>query len=486
MTHYRSVGTVQVMSRNTEANPEIAVNRFPWMWALSLYVLSYGLILTFLNSYFWDDWLAYYGKTDGALEQSMRIRGDWPTRAFLEITILGTRPELFKLLTLVAYFASGWFLFQILNTLVFLKNNQVRLITILFLILPINSARVAMVDFAYACSLLLFFWAWFILVRKSGWIKDLLAVLLFLLSFGATASLLVFLLVPCAHVLYLRLSDSSSVKSRAWLSSLTIFLMSPAFWFLDRRFNSPQGPYLAMYSLQKSGVARALILLFIACIILLWLVKVGRHDLTDKHRNLLISLGIILVIIGAAPYIVAGHLVDVSEWMFNFVPRASDWSSRHQLLLGLGLAVIIVGILGDLESKFKRNLVIAIIGICVLLNATFMHSYFLDSLKQDQFIGAIKQNTELSASKVIMIDDQAERFNARGRFVRYYEWDSMFASAYGNDSKHTISGLSYVDCASDLIPDTLLTITAINGRLKATLLRDIGINVAITPISPCS
>ena len=241
-----------------------------------------------------------------------------------------------------------------------------------------------------------------------------------------------------------------------------------------------------MYSLQKSGVVRALILLLIACIVLLWFIKVGSHDLTEKSRNLLISLGIVLVIIGAAPYIVAGHLVDVSEWMFNFVPRASDWSSRHQLLLGLGLAVIIVGILGELESRFKRNLATSIIGICVLLNATFMHAYFLDSLKQDQIIDAIKQNTDLSVSKVIMIDDQAERFNARGRFVRYYEWDSMFASAYGNDSKHTISGLSYVDCASDLIPDTLLTITAINGRLKATLLRDIGINVAITPISPCS
>ena len=485
MTHYRSVGTVQVMSRNTEANPEIAVNRFPWMWALSVYSLSFGLMLTFLNSYFWDDWAAYYRKTDSALEQSMRIRGDWPTRAFLELTILGARPALFKLLTLVAYFASGWFLFQILNTLVFLKNNQVRLITILFLILPINSARVAMVDFAYACSLFLFFWAWFLLVRKSGWIKDLLAVLLFLLSFGATASLLVFLLVPCAHILYLRLSDSSSVKNRAWLSSLTIFLMSPAFWFLDRRFNSPQGPYLAMYSLQKSGVVRALILLIIACSVLLWLIKVGRHDLTEKHRNLLISLGIILVIIGAAPYIVAGHLVDVSEWMFNFVPRASDWSSRHQLLLGLGLAVIIVGILGELETKFKRHLVFAIVGICVLLNMTFMHAYFLDSLKQDEFIDAIKQNSELSASKVIMIDDQAERFDARGRLVRAYEWDEMFVSAYGNDLKHAISGLSYVDCASELIPDTLLTITATNGRFKATLLRDLGINVAVTKIDPC-
>ena len=473
------------MTKNTVASREIAVNRFPWMWALSVYVVSYGLILTFLSSYFWDDWVIYYRKSDHAIEQALRIRGDWPTRAFFESTILGSRPELFKILTLVAYFAAAWLLFHILSTLNFLKINQVQLITILFLILPINSARVAMVDFAYACSFLLFFCAWFLLVRKSGWIKDLLAVLLFLLSFGATASLLVFLLVPCAHILYLRLHDSSLARNRAWLSSLAIFLMSPAFWFLDRRFNSPQGPYLAMYSLQKSGVFRALILLLIACVVLLWFIKVGSNDLTEKGRNLLISLGIVLVIIGAAPYIVAGHLVDVSEWMFNFVPRASDWSSRHQLLLGLGLAVITVGILGELESKFKRNLVFAITGICVLLNMTFMHAYFLDSLKQDQFIDAIKQDTELNASKVIMIDDQAERFNARGRFVRYYEWDAMLVSAYGNDAKHTISGLSYVDCASDLIPDTLLTITATNGRLKATLLRDLGINIAVTPISPC-
>ena len=474
------------MRIDTEADPKIAVNRFPWMWALSVYAISYGLILTFLSSYFWDDWLVYKHKTGGFIEQSLRTRGDWPTRAFLELTILGARPELFKILTLIAYFAAGWLLFHILSTLNFLKNNQVRLITILFLILPINSARVAMVDFAYACSLLLFFWAWFLLVKKSSWYKYFSAVVLFILSFGATASLLVFLMVPCIHRLFLRLSDSSSGRSRTWLSTLAIFLVSPVFWFLDRRFNSPQGPYLAMYSLQKSGVFRALILLLIACIVLLWFIKVGRHDLTEKSRNLLISLGIVLVIIGAAPYIVAGHLVDVSEWMFNFVPRASDWSSRHQLLLGLGLAVVIVGILGELESRFKRNLATSIIGICVLLNATFMHAYFLDSLKQDQIIDAIKQNTDLSVSKVIMIDDQAERFNARGRFVRYYEWDSMFASAYGNESKHTISGLSYVDCTSDLIPDTLLTITATNGRLKATLLRNIGINIVVTPISPCS
>lgn len=86
------------------------------------------VVLTFLSSYFWDDWMVYYHKTDGVIEQSLRIRGDWPTRAFLELMILGARPELFKILTLIAYFAAGWFFVQTLNTLNLLKINQIRLI----------------------------------------------------------------------------------------------------------------------------------------------------------------------------------------------------------------------------------------------------------------------------------------------------------------------------------------------------------------------
>ena len=85
-----------------------------------------------------------------------------------------------------------------------------------------------------------------------------------------------------------------------------------------------------------------------------------------------------------------------------------------------------------------------------------------------------------------MIDDQAERFNARGRGVRSYEWEAMFSSVYHGNSRKTFVGYDFVDCTSDFIPDTLLTITATNGRLKATLLRDIGVNIAVTHISPCS
>lgn len=138
-----------------------------------------------------------------------------------------------------------------------------------------------MVDFAYAFSLLLFFGAWFLLVTRKSFFFQVVGLILFVLSFGATASLLVFLVAPCAHRLYLRLSDSALSPGRTWMSCVAIFFLSPTFWFLDRKFNSPEGAYLQMYSIQKSGFLRVLLLGIVSVIILLWYWKSGRHDSND-------------------------------------------------------------------------------------------------------------------------------------------------------------------------------------------------------------
>jgi hypothetical protein len=100
------------------------------------------------------------------------------------------------------------------------------------------------------------------------------------------------------------------------------------------------------------------------------------------------------------------------------------------LLLGLGFAVLVVGVIGDSSSILARHFRLFFLGICVVLNLTFMQGYFLDSLKQKEFIAEIRDYKVLAKSKVLMIDDQAIRFNARGRGIRNYEWDAMLSVAY--------------------------------------------------------
>lgn len=461
------------------------INRFPWKLSLILYVCSYGLMLTFLDSYFWDDWKIYASLTKSEISKQFQDGGYMPDRSFFESEILGNRPEIFRILTLICYFVSGWCLFHILSTLKFLTTNQVKTTTLLFLVLPINSARVAMIDFAYAWALLLFYLSWYLMVKKETLISKLVAIALLVLSFGSTAALIVFMALPIVHRLYMQLSEKSTSIKRALFFNAGLLLIAPTYWFLDRRINPPRGKALAMYSLQTSGVIRALLLLLISIAIIVWYLKVGRRDAIDSNRYLLIVCGLVSTLIAAAPYVVAGHLVDISEWMLNFVPRESDWQSRHQLTLGLGLSLLIVGILGELKSVFKQRTIFAIISICVILNVTYMHAYFLDSLKQEQVMDAIAMNHELDTVKAIVIDDQAIRFNARGRGIRSYEWDAMLAKIYQNDSKRSVDSVQNVDCESALVPNAILTITADNGRLKATILRDLGIRLRVVRLSLC-
>jgi len=232
---------------------------------------------------------------------------------------------------------------------------------------------------------------------------------------------------------------------------------------------------------------KALLLLIVCAVMVFWFLKSRKGGTLEGKRYALVIAGITITALGASPYIVGGHLVDISAWMIAFVPGSSDWDSRHQLLLGLGLAVTLVGLIGPIDSIFKRRSINVLIGLCAALNITYMHGYYLDSLKQDQIISAIRDSDALTESRFVMIDDTTDRFNARGRGYRSYEWDGILAKALGDSDRTVLGGMAYVDCNDPLtpVPDTLLTITARNGRFESTLTRDIGIELSVESIQPC-
>ena len=463
----------------------LQAENFPWKLALSSYLLSYCFIFLFLKSYFWDDWYLYFTFSGDGTKKLLDGFGLSPWHGLLQVDVLNSRPELFRLITIVCFFLSGWCLFHILKTVKFLTAYQVKLITILFLVLPINSARVSMITFAYSYSFLFFFLAWYLLVTKRFLVVRALSVPLFLMSFS-TLSFLVFFAVPCANLLYRNFSIANPNKKRAYLSTVLLAALSPVYWVVNRRIIPLSDARLAYLTPTRSGIARGLLILVVCLIFILWYLKLRRDNISVDSRYPIILAGVSLTALGAFPYITSGRLVDVSEWILNFVPRASDWDSRHQLLLGLGLAVTLVGLIGPSDSIFKRRSINILIGLCVALNITYMHGYYLDSLKQDQMISAIRDSDALTESRFVMINDTTDRFNARGRGYRSYEWDGILAKALG-DSTRTAIYMGYVDCSDSLalVPDTLLTITALNGRFISTLTRDVGIELSVKSIQPC-
>jgi len=471
---------MQLIDQTESHNPE--TEKFPWKLGLTLYSLSYLPMMLFSKAYFWDDWYVYKLK-DSEYRALLREAGSSPVRAWIEIGMLDANPVLFRIVTILSYFAVGWFLFHILSNVRFIGAHYVRIVTLLFLILPINSARVSMINFAYSYSLLSFYFAWYLLVTNKSVVGRLASIPLFLISFEALSPL-IFFIIPCCHLGYLMYLNPNVKKIHVALIPLALLSIAPLYYIVDRRFNPPLGGYADYYSPALVGIAFASLFL-IACAIATS-IHFYRHrsDLVDVMPISLLIVGVDVVAIGASPYMVGGHFQTLSEWMLDFVPGSSDWHSRHQLLLGLGFAILITGLLACTQDKFRRYLLFLVISICVLLNMNFMNSYYLDYLKQNEIIAQFRSSALLSNSKVLMIDDKADLFNARGRSYRIYEWNGMLDEAFGSSNITTAMHFSYVRRGDELVPDTLVTISSRNLRIAATLKREVGIEISVQLISP--
>jgi hypothetical protein len=386
---------------------------------------------------------------------------------------------------MVCFFVSALALFKILKSRLPLNDFQVKAITLLFLLLPLNSARVAMIVFYYSFSNMLFFVAWLLLVSKSK-VAPWLAIPLFWLSFG-TPSLIPFFALPWMHFGYTLFSSNQRLSRRGLAVFGVLATLPIAFWIIRAQ---TFGANIREYYVPKPlGVIRGGLFVVVAIVFLVYGIVQKKWNMSQNARPLLIGWGVLSLAFGSAAYMAGGHLVDISDWLISFVPNFSDWNSRHQLLQPLGFALIAVGVLsGSSEETSKKAGVFGLSGLLafsVLLNFTFSQEYYLDSLKQDQVIEQFSNIDALKTNSQVMISDDAFRFNARGRSMRSYEWEAMLEKAHPDEDEFLVEPLRYVSC-DEFKPTLILTIIAANGRLESLITRDLGIEIRVEEISPCN
>ena len=457
---------------------------FPWIAGSILYFASFGMQLRFLNAMYWDDWLIYADKSGSETSKWFSSSGFGPLHGFIQVTILNKNPQLIHLVSFFLFFFAALLVFQILKTVPEVKSEQARVIALFFLVLPINSARVSLIVFNYTYSLFFFLAAWYLLVSFwKNWSR-LFAAALFLLSFS-TLSLLTFYFVPMAHV-WINERRKSNLR---WATTMTAMFMmlAPSYWVASRTWLKPTTEERLGYLTPTfPGTVRAGVVLVFTFLGATLAVRSYLKNSVRGNQLPLIWIGMFITACGAFAYMTSGRLVDLSEWMLNFVPRASDWDSRHQLLLGFGLSLFIVGMLDSFGSTFKTTVMILGLIFCVGLNSSFMQGYYLDSLKQSETILAFKASEELRDAHVVMIDDQSEFLNARGRAFRSYEWESMLTKAFG-DSGRIVINSSFIDCSNPTIeiPEFWVTILSKPGRLMATISGHVGIRLIVESIDPC-
>lgn len=477
----RVLGLFEPITNNDQVN---------WRKLALLYAVSQLFHIASWNSMYWDMWFMYRDREQvSELDRALPIR-----RIKLPFTYLWEEPMLevgvwvLRMLVIVSFFIGAILLHQILKRIPNLSPRVQSVTVILFLLLPINGARIGLSSARASLALTLFLAAGLlVLLRRTSYLLIGLAIITYVMFWDSFQIFALVLLIPLVlvdlthsgrisrYTLFVGFAISVlAIVNRYLLSSLVVHL---GFAGADDGYNSIKLPFLVRAVLFGgllstpliAGLARDLL----------------RRESSSRSSVGLFEVALFVLALGTFPYLAAGHFANLSDWITVWLPDNSDWDSRHQLLQGFGFALLGAAFLETVRIKFAGRYVIVLVVACLVLNTSTYANYYVDGLKQRDFMAELRsKEDELSDINVFQILDEARDVNARGRGVRDYEWEGMLTQVLGRPVEIFQPIPIKPGCSTEVLGKSL-KIRKISGRMRAILTRGQIVSVELSDLVSC-
>jgi len=412
---------------------------FPWLQAIAIYSISYGWLFAVGNSYWAADWESFVFPELTTFNFDTLGLAPWTKANLILFEVLG--PSFMRLLVFLGFFCAGIFLYGISQKLDLLSSAHRKIMTLLFLVLPFNTARVTLMVFHYSEAYFFFYFAWYLIVTFRSQSIKYVSLILFFLSFQMH-SLLFFYLLPMAHLFYL--SKTKNIQDHlSWLTKNGAFFLLPlAYWTLRSLYWPEVVAYHDVTQIRISGSINFVVIIFMICLGLHYLQR--RANLKSKSALASILLGFIAIVIGIYPYVLYGFF-SANKFMpilyvTTFLGRTS-WYTRHQILQPLGISLIIIGAVKYFETRIGRVLKRwhhFVLFVCVIFNVGFGFEHLVDYSKQREIISQLKIVGESDSMNYYQFADQTSRLNARGQTMYYRAWSGLIGLAYDSNEASRI------------------------------------------------
>ena len=323
---------------------------FPWKTATILYTISWGWLFIVRDSFWGDDWDQFVFRTAPFYDGY-----GFPPWADLGFGIFKTFGSAFiRTLIFIMFFIVAGFFYAISEKFSWLNGSQRKILTLMFLLLPFNTARLTLFVFHYSVAYFLFYCAWYFSIAIKSVRSRLISCILFFLSFQMFA-LLVFFLLPVCHLFFLegRGSKRSAIN---WIRRNLVFIFLPViYWVLRMLFWPARLEYHSLSIEKVIGFSKVMFLLFLLLVVLTLLFF--RSGSPNETSILQITIGLLAMFGGYVAHVFYG-LVGYGfrvplTYMVTMLGR-SDWFSRHQFLQPLGFSILLVGLIGLLSGFAKR------------------------------------------------------------------------------------------------------------------------------------
>ncbi|WP_433694655.1 hypothetical protein [Herbaspirillum seropedicae] len=431
-----------------------------------VYFLAYGLMLLNRNIY-WDDWVWYELRPD-LLKNSMSQLG-YPGLAYLHIWLQKGGVLLYRYFTFACYLVAAIALYLALSANDKIPRLYRLFITLVFAIFPVNSARILICTVHYSLSYAAFFIAFYAFskyVATRKWKFGILAWVLFAGSSYLVNSLLVFYALIPIYLLFMNYWNQERTQSISELiRSYGVFLILPILTFGAKQlWGRPYGIYLGYNSISlpdaslfprqiayviheclfkpvkfafKAGASTPW-LWAISALVLVGLIVVmrrmtskiaSRESSFERYPIFNLLLGLIMLLLAIIPYMVVGK-----------TPEALGWESRHQLLVPLGCAWLVVALAVQLQKITKIPAILVLSIFCSVFVAGNIRDnliYVRDGFKQESIMmnAASDKQLEQGGGTTYFMRDSTKDLNWNSRCVSFYEYAGMFSQAFREETR---------------------------------------------------
>jgi len=493
----------RITSHVNRLSPIDTDGKIRWWSLWTLYGISNFFFLATWNARYWDGWFLFQDvETLHQFELNCPIdRCKVPFAFTLMQPLFRVGDWTVKLLVIISFAFSGWLFKQILTFTRSLSDFQVSAMTIVFVLLPINGARVSLSTAPATLLLPVFLGGTLALTRKTSFVVAIGWLLVTISAFQPSYQ--VFSIAAVFPLLAHDLSKRKVPALRTWIVMAFLLSVAPLHRFLlddlvvklgllgeagvveGTRIPGENGIY---NSIRSEFLARATLICGVLALPLLvsGLAHLRHRKSIRDWRPNLIQVGLVLVSLGTFPYMAVGHFANLTDWIVAWLPDTSDWDSRHQLLQGPGFALVVCGLLGLIIPQ-RRHYVLGLFVVSFLvLNVSTFSNYHVDGLKQRDIIEDLRlRSAEFRGVRVIQFDDRALDLNARGRTVRSYEWKGIAELALGR-AVVIPERLPAVDGCRGKVIGKLVTVRKVSGRLKATVTRSRVATIDISDLVTCA
>lgn len=400
----------------------------PWLLLTAVHLLAWGPLLLSARGVYWDDW-TFYGRP---LSETvlLHLEGGRPINPLFDVLVLTIGTAGLSILSLLIHLLVGIGFFAVLERGQHGTHGERLIAAAILLAAPLNAARQTYAVFQYTFGLGLLLAAWFVLIRRQKGPRggDLLLAGALLTVASFTPSIALFSYVMLLHVAFVITERFRRPRDVKRLLPLTLVPVTVV--LIDLLVFVPTGSMEDYNAIEGLALARWLgtaALLGVATLVAFLL----RRRATDVGSPSLswilpVSVGLMLIVISLMPYAAVGRVPNLR------FPPYGLMGTRHELLLGFGVATLFVGVLRPLRALIGRHATNVVASVLVLSlaaqSAVISQSYWVERQKQVQFmdqVGVILSAETLRSTEIVVIRDRTTDCNALTRDIRPDEWEAQ-------------------------------------------------------------